>query len=86
MRICAKRREIRPNPEYFELFLLIFAYKLPPRQRCDANDYFILYFEGHGTVLRDPDYEGTHDEAFVLVDPSAKAKRHSGKRQGRRKQ
>eukprot|EP00913_Durusdinium_trenchii_P025595 g24023.t1 len=40
---------------------------------CDVNDYFILYYEGHGTVLRDPDFQGTHDEAFVLVDPSGKA-------------
>ena len=21
------------------------------------NDYFILYYEGHGTVLRDPDFQ-----------------------------
>jgi len=41
--------------------------------RCDVNDYFILYYEGHGTVLRDPDFQSAHEEAFVLVDPGGKA-------------
>ena len=27
------------------------------RSKCDVNDYFILYYEGHGTVLRDPDFQ-----------------------------
>ncbi|CAJ1435147.1 unnamed protein product [Effrenium voratum] len=30
--------------------------------RCDVNDYFILYFEGHATVLSDPD-----DQALSAV-------------------
>eukprot|EP00435_Cladocopium_sp_Y103_P029310 s607_g7.t1 len=41
--------------------------------KCDVDDYFILYYEGHGTVLRDPDFQSAHDEAFVLVDPNGKA-------------
>lgn len=41
--------------------------------KCGVNDYFILYYEGHGTVLRDPDFQSAHDEAFVLVDPNGKA-------------
>ena len=32
------------------------------RSRCDVNDYFILYFEGHATVLSDPD-----DQALSAV-------------------
>eukprot|EP00434_Breviolum_minutum_P000400 symbB.v1.2.000339.t2/scaffold22.1/size431876/7 len=45
----------------------------PKMSRCDVNDYFILYYEGHGTVLRDPDFQSAHEEAFVLVDPGGKA-------------
>ncbi|CAE7199061.1 unnamed protein product [Symbiodinium natans] len=41
--------------------------------RCDVNDYFVMYFEGHATVLSDPDRQGLQDEAFVLVDPNGKA-------------
>lgn len=41
--------------------------------RCDVNDYFVMYFEGHATALSDPDRQGLHDEALVLVDPNGKA-------------
>eukprot|EP00440_Ansanella_granifera_P050321 gb/GFBE01054539.1/.p1 GENE.gb/GFBE01054539.1/~~gb/GFBE01054539.1/.p1 ORF type:complete len:344 (+),score=66.70 gb/GFBE01054539.1/:1-1032(+) len=40
---------------------------------CGVNDYFVFYYAGHATVLRDPDQAGGNDEAFVLVDPSGKA-------------
>jgi len=32
-----------------------------------------MYFEGHATALSDPDRQGLHDEALVLVDPNGKA-------------
>ena len=31
------------------------------RSKCGVNDYFILYYEGHGTVLRDPDFQVAPD-------------------------
>lgn len=38
--------------------------------RCDANDYFIFYYAGHGTNIKDVDgdEEDGKDEALCLVD------------------
>lgn len=43
-------------------------------KRCRPGDYFVFFFSGHGTIVKDTsgDEDDGVDEAFVLVDQSGK--------------
>ncbi|CAE8727936.1 unnamed protein product [Polarella glacialis] len=47
--------------------------------QCGVNDYFIFYFAGHATSLRETGEQASHEleEAFVLVDSSGRASQSS---------
>ena len=59
IRLCWGRGPPGPFPWTFPLLELVSQLGCWSsfRSRCDVNDYFILYYEGHGTVLRDPDFQ-----------------------------
>mmetsp|Transcript_99558 Transcript_99558/g.285983 ORF Transcript_99558/g.285983 Transcript_99558/m.285983 type:complete len:357 (-) Transcript_99558:105-1175(-) len=45
--------------------------------RCGADDYFVVYYSGHGTNVEDEDGDETdgEDEAFCFVDPMGRISR-----------